>query len=154
MEEKYEKVSLKAKRPYDEGGAFYGDVKGLEFIPEEKVTEIMPTYKKGEWFFLKLLGLVPLIPCKAWKDLYFYNPAPFCRLRAEDISEYFSNEYDTSSYKLVGNTVYKRAVVIGDCHNSERSRMRYFDSNKEAMEYFDYTKKKCKDYDNELDNGV
>lgn len=145
----YKEINLRGSNPQDEGGAFYADLKNLDFIPEKKVCEIEPTVKKGKWFFWKLLGFIPLIPLKAHEDLYRYEGL-VAKVYTEDIIEYFSNTYNTSDKKLNGNVVYEKARVIGTCHEHCHNRYRCFDTNKEAMEYFEYTKKRCKDYDNHL----
>lgn len=149
MKDTYKEISLRGSNPRDEGGAFYADLKKLDFIPEKKVCEIKPTVKKGERFFWKLFGIIPLIPFKAHEDLYRYEGL-VCKDYTESILEYFKNTYNPFVYRLEGNVVYGKAKVIGTCHSSDYNRTRYFDTNKEAMEYFEYTKKRCKDYDNHL----
>lgn len=150
MEQNYVKTTARSTKPQSEGAAFYSDLKVLEFTPEKEVLVIKPEVKKGNWRFWKLLGIIPLIPIKARKDLYGYY-GPVSRLYTEDINKYFRELYGDRLYKLEGNTVYKRACVYGSCHDKVLSRCRYFDTNKQAMEYFEHTKKECRKYGNDID---
>lgn len=152
MYDKYTKITLKSNKPLDEGAAFYANVKSLEFFPEKEVCVLYPHVKKGEYYYWKLFNFIPLIPFKAKRDLFYYLKDGFRRVYTSDVKEYFEHEFTSEKHKLIGYTLYRRAKVVGICHNDIFDTCRYFDSNESAMEYLKYTKQRCKFYDNELKN--
>ena len=146
--EEYNKISLSSSNEINEGAAYYSDLKTLNFTPETKICEIKPKAKKGRWFWWKLFGLLPLVPLKAWGDLYMYSLATV-ETYTKNIEEYFNYTYDKSVYILKGTTVYEKAKVKGITHKDGYIE-RHFDNNDAAMKYFVFTKKKCEYYNNKL----
>lgn len=152
MSNKYTKITLNGRKTlkYEETNLFYTSVKSITFIPKEKYKAISPAIKQGEKYYWKLFGLIPLIPKTAKTDLYLYVKRGR-KVYTSNVIEYFINYFHTESQYLdIDNVVYNKAKIIGCCHDSEYSLIRYFTTDEEAMEYLEYTKKRCRYYNNAL----
>lgn len=119
----------------------YKDVNSISFTP---IREIKTTrkYKKGDWRFWKWLGLIPLIPYKAGKDLF--------ESEQWDGLKSLEKAKNDSYYTFIHNgKLYNKAEVYISCIVGN-NRYKRFTSNEKAIKFIDDLKAKCKEVGNEL----
>lgn len=137
----------------DRGYEFYNSIRELHYYPKHLYKFFIPTVRRGEWYWWKLFGIIPLIPFKASEDLY----------KAECWHSFLSRycthqEALDAAYKMFGNEIieegngkvlyFKPSVVY---KMDKCGKILYFDTDKDAADAFNYIKKMCKKCDNELE---
>lgn len=161
MESLYkEKILVRSKDAFPNKDAYYyKTIKSIKFLPKKIVDVLKVDIKKGEIFFWRLFGLIPLIPLQAKEDLYkFPTKIHNTFLRYGTKEEYFQLKWSyNSNYILEGNTVYTKPCVeieFEDSINTNGGKYEavFFDTDEKANKYFNFLRKKCKNYCNYLIN--
>lgn len=157
MEEVYKKKTLVRERERftQKSPDYYQAIKSLTFHPK-KLTYTFgePDVRKGEIWWWKLLGLIPIIPVRAKTDLYKYRGRYHDEIRRYTTKDWYFNWYYGSGYMLDGDKVYQKAIVEIDLDNycGKNYEAETFTDDNTAIAYFDHIEKMCKKFGNNLKN--
>ena len=130
---------------------YYTRIIGLTFSPMRLYMSLDVSVKKGERYWWKILGLIPIIPLRAKEDLYKDS---FCICK----DTVFDSRYATFK-KINSNLSYRRIATkegvfdrpyIEIFREGEVTEHKYFNSDQEARTFLEDMKSKCKEYGNIL----
>lgn len=156
----YKTKTLVRNTPHlDKGREYYCSIKSVTFNPKRLGRTLVLEVKKGEIWWWKLFGKIPVIPFKAKENLYrFSNPVYYGLSRYGTRQEIYDEEYaHLKSAVLDGNKIYfKPSVEIElELVNSSFGRgydVKFFETDKEAASYFTHIENMCAKYGNSLKN--
>ena len=159
MEEYKEKKLVSGRPSFTQRSAeYYRAIKSITFRPKKlEYTYGKPDVKKGEVWWWKLFGKIPVIPCVAEEDLYKYRSKLHDEIRRFTTKEsHFNTYYSFGEYFMLdGDNVYRKATVEVELDKKiyDRYEVEAFTSNEEAISYFDHIEGMCKKFGNHLKNN-
>lgn len=122
--------------------AKYKDISSITFTPIKEI-EAKLVIHKGDLVWWKLFGIIPILPYKARKNIYYLQGEPFKMSFYQIKRRYYYSSFES------GDKVYRMArVVINNIVGS--TQYEHFLSNEEAIKFIDDLKSKCKEAGNEL----
>ena len=130
---------------------YYTGIIGLTFSPMRLYMSLDVSVKKGERYWWKLLGLIPIIPLRAKEDLY-KDSICICKdtvfdSRYATLKKINSNLWRTKIATKEG-VFYRPYIEI--FREGEVTEHKYFNSDQEARTFLEDMKSKCKEYGNIL----
>jgi len=130
---------------------YYTGIIGLTFSPMRLYVSLDVSVKKGERYWWKLLGLIPIIPLRAKEDLY-KDSIYICK------DTVFDSRYAT--LKKINNNLWRTRIATKEgvfdrpyieiFREGEVTEHKYFNSDQEARTFLEDMKSKCKEYGNIL----
>lgn len=137
---------------------YYTNIVGLRFYPLEREKELEMSVKKGDIYWWKWLGIIPIIPIKAKQDLfrikrqgsaYFFEDSfgfdTLLSPRYASLEKIKCNSWGSKLIKSDG--IYKKPY-IKILKEGGDYEIEYFENNEEAYEYIELMRKRCKEYGN------
>lgn len=155
----YKTKTLVRNTPHlDKGREYYCSIKSVTFNPKRLDRTLVPEVKKGEIWWWKLFGKIPVIPFKAKENLYrFSSPMHNCLSRYGTRQEIYDEEYAyLRSAMLDDDKIYFRPSVELELElvNSAFGQydVKFFETDEEATSYFTHIENMCAKYGNSLKN--
>lgn len=128
--QKFKKIERKTSE-------YYKDIVDISYTPEE-VCPSSVVRKKGDQYYWKLWGLIPLFRVKAKRT------SMWC----QELGIFYEDDFDNRYYPYLsynlksGQVVYRPSIKLKKSNNSEE--VRYYDTDKEAYDAFEEICSYCK----------